>query len=321
MSLALVGDIGGTNARFALCNIDSGEISNVKVYSGLDYPSLELCAVQYLKDVNQSVKHACIAIACPITGDWVQMTNHTWAFSTAEMKKNMNLDTLLIINDFTAVSMAIPALKDEDKVQLGGGEPEKGKPIAIYGAGTGLGVAHLLNHVDKWIPLPGEGGHVDFAPHNDKEDQILLYLRKVFGHVSCERLLSGPGLLNIYNALVLKDNREPCNYEPKDITEKALNNADPDCVETFNTFCTLMGRFGGNLALTLGTFGGVYIAGGIVPRFVDAVKKSNFRKAFEEKGRFNTYLSKIPVYIVTHNAVGLLGSGAFLRQELGKVIG
>ena len=151
---ALVGDVGGTNARLALCDIASGEISQAKTYSGLDYPS-----------------------ACPITGDWVAMTNHTWAFSIAEMKKNLGFSHLEIINDFTAVSMAIPMLKKEHLIQFGGAEPVEGKPIAVYGAGTGLGVAHLV-HVDKrWVSLPGEGGHVDFAPNSEEEAIILEILR------------------------------------------------------------------------------------------------------------------------------------------------
>ncbi len=317
MSLSLVGDIGGTNARFALVDLDSGDISQIKIYSGLDFPTLEDCAKQYLTDVSQEVEHACIAIACPITGDWVQMTNHTWKFSIKEMKESMGLKTLDIINDFTAVSMAIPALKPDDMIKIGGEEPIVGKPIAIYGAGTGLGVAHLVNHNGVWLPLPGEGGHVDFAPHTEEEDKVLFQLRKMFNHVSFERVLSGPGLVNIYNAIVRSEDREPENYMPKDITAKAINNTDDDCVRTFRMFCHLMGRFGGNLALSMGTFGGVYIAGGIVPRFVEAFQASGFRKAFEEKGRFDKYLAKIPVYVVTYNAVGLLGSGAYLRQDLG----
>ena len=317
MSLSLVGDIGGTNARFALADLDTGEISQIKIYSGLDFPTLEECAKKFLSDVNTQVKHACIAIACPVTGDFVQMTNHTRKFSTKEMKESMGLDTLEIINDFTAVSMAIPALKADDMIKIGGDEPVSGKPIAIYGAGTGLGVAHLVCHQGVWLPLPGEGGHVDFAPHTEQEDKVLFQLRKMFNHVSFERVLSGPGLVNIYNAIVRSEDREPENYMPKDITAKALNKTDEDCIRTFSMFCDLMGRFGGNLALSMGTFGGVYIAGGIVPRFVDAFRQSGFRKAFEEKGRFDKYLSKIPVYVVTHDAVGLLGSGAYLRQSLG----
>ncbi len=317
MSQILVGDIGGTNARFALADLDSGEISQIKIYSGLDFPTLEACARQYIADTGAQIEHACIAIACPVTGDWVQMTNHTWKFSIKEMRASMGLKTLEIINDFTAVSMAIPALKESDKIKIGGGEPILGKPIAIYGAGTGLGVAHLVYHGGVWLPLPGEGGHVDFAPHTEEEDKVLFQLRRMFNHVSFERVLSGPGLVNIYNAIVRSEDREPENYMPKDITAKALNQTDDDCIRTFRMFCQLMGRFGGNLALSMGTFGGVYIAGGIVPRFVEAFQNSGFRQAFEEKGRFNSYLAQIPVYVVTHEAVGLLGSGAYLRQVLG----
>jgi glucokinase len=191
---ALVGDVGGTNARLALCDIASGEISQAKTYSGLDYPSLEAVIRVYLEEHKVEVKDGCIAIACPITGDWVAMTNHTWAFSIAEMKKNLGFSHLEIINDFTAVSMAIPMLKKEHLIQFGGAEPVEGKPIAVYGAGTGLGVAHLV-HVDKrWVSLPGEGGHVDFAPNSEEEAIILEILRAEIGHVSAERVLSGPGL-------------------------------------------------------------------------------------------------------------------------------
>ena len=261
---ALVGDVGGTNARLALCDIASGEISQAKTYSGLDYPSLEAVIRVYLEEHKVEVKDGCIAIACPITGDWVAMTNHTWAFSIAEMKKNLGFSHLEIINDFTAVSMAIPMLKKEHLIQFGGAEPVEGKPIAVYGAGTGLGVAHLV-HVDKrWISLPGEGGHVDFAPNSEEEAIILEILRALF--------------------------------------------------------CVIMGRFGGNLALNLGTFGGVFIAGGIVPRFLEFFKASGFRAAFEDKGRFKEYVHDIPVYLIVHDNPGLLGSGAHLRQTLGHIL-
>ena len=175
------------------------------------------------------MKDGCIAIACPITGDWVAMTNHTWAFSIAEMKKNLGFSHLEIINDFTAVSMAIPMLKKEHLIQFGGAEPGEGKPIAVYGAGTGLGVAHLV-HVDKrWVSLPGEGGHVDFAPNSEEEAIILEILRAEIGHVSAERVLSGPGLVNLYRAIVKADNRLPENLKPKDITERALADSCTDC--------------------------------------------------------------------------------------------
>ncbi|WP_336280066.1 glucokinase [Cronobacter dublinensis] len=317
---ALVGDVGGTNARLALCDVDSGEILKAKTYSGLDYPSLEAVVRVYLDEHNATVMDGCIAIACPITGDWVAMTNHVWAFSIAEMKKNLGFDHLEIINDFTAVSMAIPMLKTEHLIQFGGGEAQPNKPIAVYGAGTGLGVAHLV-HVDKrWVSLPGEGGHVDFAPNSEEEAIILEQLRAEVGHVSAERVLSGPGLVNLYRAIVKADGRLPDNLRPKDITERALDDSCTDCRRALSLFCVIMGRFGGNLALTLGTFGGVYIAGGIVPRFLDFFTASGFRGGFEDKGRFKAYVQDIPVYLIVHDQPGLLGAGAHLRQTLGQIL-
>ncbi|MDU4272927.1 MAG: glucokinase [Enterobacter asburiae] len=270
---ALVGDVGGTNARLALCDVSSGEISRAKTYSGLDYPSLEAVVRVYLEEHQVSVEDGCIAIACPITGDWVAMTNHTWAFSIAEMKKN-------------------------------------------------LGFSHLeIMHVaQRWVSLPGEGGHVDFAPNSEEEGIILEELRAEIGHVSAERVLSGPGLVNLYRAIVKSDGRLPENLQPKDVTERALADSCIDCRRALSLFCVIMGRFGGNLALTLGTFGGVYIAGGIVPRFLDFFKASGFRGGFEDKGRFRSYVQDIPVYLIVHDNPGLLGSGAHLRQVLGQIL-
>lgn len=317
---ALVGDVGGTNTRLALCDLKNGEISEAKTYSGLDYPSLEAAVQAYLKTQKAEISAGCVAIACPVTGDWVAMTNHTWAFSISEMKKNLGFTHLEIINDFTAVSMAIPALKPEHLIQLGGDKPQQEKPVVVYGAGTGLGVAHLI-HVDKrWVSLPGEGGHADFSPNSEEEDHILEQLRSEFGHVSFERVLSGPGLVNLYRAIVKSDNRLPENLAPKDVTERALENRCTDCRRALSLFCVILGRFGGNLALTLSTAGGVYIAGGIVPRFLDFFKASGFRGGFEDKGRFNHFVKDIPVYLIMHEQPGLLGSGAHLRQTMGQIL-
>ncbi|CUU24819.1 MULTISPECIES: glucokinase [Duffyella] len=317
---ALVGDVGGTNARLALCEVETGTISHIETFSTSDYASLEAVIRYYLESQKQDVIDGCIAIACPITEDWVEMTNHDWAFSTSKMKANLGFEHLEIINDFTAVSMAIPMLADSDVIQFGGNAAVADKPIAVYGAGTGLGVAHLV-HVDKrWVSLPGEGGHVDFAPNSEEEDQILRILRGEMGHVSAERVLSGAGLVNLYRAVVKADKREPENLKPKDVSTRALDDSCIDCRRALSLFCVIMGRFGGNLALTLGTFGGVYIAGGIVPRFLEFFKASGFRAAFEDKGRFKDYVTNIPVYMITHDQPGLLGAGAHLRQTLGRIL-
>ncbi len=317
---ALVGDVGGTNARLALCEVETGAISQAKTFPTTDYDSLEAVIRTYLAEQQQDIQHGCIAIACPITEDWVEMTNHDWAFSTSKMKASLAFETLEIINDFTAVSMAIPMLSPDDVLQFGGEPAVKDKPVAVYGAGTGLGVAHLV-HVDRrWVSLPGEGGHVDFAANSDEEDMILEILRAELGHVSAERILSGGGLVNLYRAIVKSDDREPENLKPRDVSERALNGSCTDCRRALSMFCVCMGRFGGNLALNLGTFGGVYIAGGIVPRFLEFFKASGFRAAFEDKGRFRDYTSRIPVFMITHDQPGLLGAGAHLRQALGRVL-
>lgn len=317
---ALVGDVGGTNARLALCEVESGLISQVTTYSTSEHPSLEAVIRLFLEEQQQEIKDGCIAIACPITEDWVEMTNHDWAFSTKALKASLEFEHLEIINDFTAVSMAIPMLTESDVIQFGGKEAIKDKPIAVYGAGTGLGVAHLV-HVDcRWVSLPGEGGHVDLAPNSVEEDLILQVLREELGHVSAERVLSGAGLVNLYRAIVKSDKRVPENLKPKDVSERALADSCTDCRRALSLFCVIMGRFGGNLALTLGTFGGVYIAGGIVPRFLEFFKASGFRAAFEDKGRFRDYVHNIPVYMITHDQPGLLGAGAHLRQTLGRVL-
>lgn len=317
---ALVGDVGGTNARFALCELQTGRISHIKTFSTSKYKNLEVVIKNYLNEQQKVVQDSSIAIACPITKNWIEMTNHSWAFSITKIKSVFCLKHLEVINDFTAVSMAIPMLSEIDVIQFGGKKAKKDCPIAVYGAGTGLGVAHLV-HVDKrWVSLPGEGGHVDFAPNSEEEDLILEVLRSELGHVSAERLLSGMGLVNLYKAIVKSDQRIPENLQPSDVTNRALADICIDSRRALSLFCVIMGRFGGNLALTLGTFGGIYIAGGIVPRFLDFFKSSGFRTAFEDKGRFKDYVKNIPVYMITNNHPGLIGAGAHLRQKLGFVI-
>lgn len=314
---ALVGDVGGTNARLALCDVDSGAISHIHTYSSQEYSTLEAVIRHYLEAQKVAAAEACIAIACPITGDRVEMTNNSWTFSIKEMKANLGFALLEVINDFTAVSMAVPVLGEADVEQFGGDKPRPG-PIVVYGAGTGLGVCHLLRQDKRWISLPGEGGHVGFAAGSDDEIAVLTQLHAVRGHVSTERVLSGPGLVNIYRSLMSAEGRTPEDLRPSQVTARAIDGSDADCRRALSVFCEIMGRFGGNLALNMGTFGGVYIAGGLVPRFKDFFRASGFRAAFEDKGRFKSYLAAIPVYLITHEQPGLMGAGAHLRQLMGS---
>ncbi|MBD1227127.1 glucokinase [Xenorhabdus griffiniae] len=318
---ALVGDIGGTNARLALCDVDTGQLSAVEFYPCAHYESLEIVIRQYLKQQNCEVKYGSIAIACPVTDDVISMTNHSWRFSVSQMKASLGWERFEVINDFTAVSLAIPVLGTDDAIQIGGKQPQTKRPIAVYGAGTGLGVAHLVHTGSQWMSLPGEGGHVEFAPDSAEEDHMLSVLREEYGHVSAERVLSGPGLVNIYRSLMKLNGQVAEDLTPREVSDRALNGNCSICKQALELFCTALGRFGGNLALNMGAFGGVYIAGGIVPRFFDFFQKSGFRQGFENKGRFTDYLKDIPVYLITHDNPGLLGAGSYIRQLLGKAIG
>lgn len=314
---ALVTDIGGTNARFALYNLDSNELSAItKILISKDDVLLNLIKT-YLASQSVTIEMACIAIACPINeGDLIEMTNNNLSFSRSELIRELNLTKLEVINDFTAVSYSIPRLSSDDVIKVGGGEANLNYPIAIYGAGTGLGVSHLIKLNEHWLSLSGEGGHTELPMVNEEEDRILQQLRNKFGRVSSERFLSGNGIVNIYQALLQINNQPVEDITPDIIVNKALSNSCPLCLATLNYFCTFMGRFGGNLALTLNTQGGVYIAGGIVPRFIEFFKSSPFREAFEHKGRMSFLVKKIPVYVITHKDPGLFGAGVYLQNSL-----
>ncbi|MWP61663.1 glucokinase [Gilliamella sp. Pas-s25] len=314
---ALVTDIGGTNARFALYDLATNELSAITKILISKNDILLTLIKDYLASQSVTVEMACIAIACPIDDeDVINMTNNDLSFSRSELIQALNLIKLEVINDFTAVSMSIPQLSKKDLIKIGGDEPNLNYPIAIYGAGTGLGVSHLIKIKQHWISLSGEGGHTELPMTSEDEDRILAQLRKKFGRVSTERFLSGNGIVNIYQAL-LQINEQPIEaLTPDIIVKNALSKSCPLCLQTLTYFCTFMGRFGGNLALTLNTQGGVYIAGGIVPRFIEFFKSSPFREAFEHKGRMSYLVKKIPVYVITHEDPGLLGAGVYLQNSL-----
>lgn len=312
----LVADIGGTNMRIAVAD-GVNAVSQVRQYKVTDYASPVETIQAYLADTGmEKPTHVCLAIACPVNSDQITMTNHSWSFSIEQSRAELGVEALHVINDFTAIALSVPFLTNNQKIQVGGGESETNQPIAVYGAGTGLGVAHVISQGGKWIALPGEGGHVDFAPNNQQEMDVLTYLAKDFGHVSAERLMSGQGIANIYRALAALNQASEKELEPAQITERALNGSCQLCKTTLDMFCNVMGSFGGNLALTLLTRGGVFIAGGIVPRFAEYLINSGFRERFEAKGRFEPINKTIPVFIVTEDQPGLLGAAAYLAQNL-----
>jgi glucokinase len=315
-SVNIVADIGGTNLRIAITS-DSGEISGLSVYQCHQYPSLEEIILDFIdkQELQGKAINACLAIACPVDNDLIVMTNLPWQFTKSSLRSTLGLNKLVMINDYTAIAHAIPQLKDDQKVQVGEGTPVDGRPISICGPGTGLGVGHLVKDGDKWMSISCEGGHVDFAPIDEQETEIFRYLLTKYSHVSYEQWLSGLGLEQIYQALVHLNGGDFPTLEAKDITTKALSNECAICEETLAQFCRTLGSFAGNLGLTLGSFGGVYIAGGIVPRFIDYFKNSEFRKRFDEKGRLSGFNQKIPTYVITESQPGILGASAYLLQH------
>lgn len=312
----LVADIGGTNLRIGITD-DAGNISLLTVYRCSDYSGLADVIKDFLtkNQLTEKQLNACLAIACPVDNDLVKMTNLPWQFSKAQLKAELGLNTLLLINDYTAIAHAIPLLSDDQKVQIGQGKQVESAPISICGPGTGLGVANLVSDGERWISIGGEGGHVDFAPIDQQEAKIFDYLLTKYQHVSYEQLLSGLGIEQIYQALASINAVDVEALPAQEISAKALNNECDLCQETLAQFCRTLGSFAGNLALILGSFGGVYIAGGIVPRFIEFLNNSEFRRRFEEKGRLSGFNRDIPTYVITESQPGILGAAAFIIQH------
>lgn len=313
---ALVADVGGTNIRLGIANLDDLSVSQILSYQCADFGNIDGAIQKYIDDSGASFELACIDVATAVTGDVVSLTNNHWEFSQDKLKEQFGLTKLIVINDFTAIAMSVPSIPDDKKVQLGGDKAVSNKPIAIYGAGTGLGVAHMVHSGTKWLPLEGEGGHVDYAPVEEDEIAVLTELQKKYHRVSAEQVLSGLGLVQIYQSLCAWKGLEAKAYEPADVSKHGIDGTDKIAEQSMKIFCRVLGSFGGNLALNLKTYGGVYIAGGIVPRFIEYVKQSDFRRRFDDKGRLSRVVVDIPVYIVTEEQPGLIGCAAYLKQEI-----
>lgn len=313
----LVADIGGTNIRLGLVGQNT-ELSHIEKFECAKFDSLERILSHYIEKQNvQNCKiNACLAIACPTENDEISMTNLPWKFSQSQLKASLNLNRLFLINDYTAIAHAIPLLTEEQKVQIGNGVAINKKPVSICGPGTGLGVANLVNVDENWHCLSGEGGHVDYAPVDQDEVKIMSFLLEVKQHrISYEQLLSGKGLEQIYQAIVSINALDKEPLSANEISTQAINNTCDICQQALEQFCKVLGSFAGNLALTLGSFGGVYIAGGIVPRFIEFFQQSGFRQRFEAKGRLSSFIQDIPTYVITESQPGLLGAAAYLAQQ------
>lgn len=314
---ALVSDIGGTHARFALITTESvahPELTHIRLLRCNDYPNLDDAIRAYYKEMGIDAKHviaATIAVAGPVTGDRFSMTNNNWRFSQAEIRKALGYERFSLINDFTAIAWAIPGLREDEYATIGAvTHGDEAAPVGIIGPGSGLGVGGFLRNGDGIVPLQSEGGHSAFAPNDETELRILQILMRRYGRVSNERLLSGPGLVNLYQALSEIREQPAKSLTAADITAAALDRSDEVCREALRRFCSILGAIAGDLALMLCAKGGVYIAGGIIPRFIHFLSDSEFRQSFEMKGRFRDYNAAIPTRVILAEFPGLLGAAA-----------
>lgn len=316
----LVADIGGTNARFALVEpTDDGRLrfDQIRILNAREYATFEAALQAYLDGLNGIRPRAmCVAIAGPVLGDEVRMTNLSWNFSCGDIAKAFGVDHFLAINDFAAVAAACAKLEPEHLVTIKPGTANPSANRAVFGPGTGLGVANLVHYRGRWLANPSEGGHVNLAPTNAFEADVIKAAMATHGHVSAETIISGPGFVNLYQAICQVRGARPEQLKPADITARALAGGDPLCVETMDTFCALAGSFAGNLALTYGAQGGVYIAGGVLPRFAEYLKASAFAERFRDKGIMSHYVESIPVHLIVHTETAFLGAAATLEQHL-----
>lgn len=314
----LLADIGGTNARFAL-EIAPGCVVAQQTLACADYPRFEDAARAYLDAVSASVSHAVIAIANPVDGDAIRMTNHDWAFSISAARRELRFDTLLAVNDFTALAMALPALGPGDVVKVGGGQASAGEVLGLVGAGTGLGVSGLVPAAGRWVPLQSEGGHVAFSRSDEREVEVLRYLWRRYEHVSAERFVSGPGIALIREALASsRALAVDLDLSTAAIVERGIDGSDALCRETLDCFSGMLGTVAANLAVTLGATGGIYIGGGVVPRLGHYFASSPFRARFEKKGRFSPFTARIPTMLIIAPNPALLGAAALLEDHLAE---
>ncbi|PWF46769.1 glucokinase [Massilia glaciei] len=312
----LLADIGATHARFAL-QTAPGVFRSVRLLRCDDFKGIVPLLRFYLADhAETTLHHAALAVANPVNGDSVRMTNRDWEFSTDAVRRELGLHTLLIVNDFTALAMALPGLAPGDLMQVGQGSAASNAVIGVLGPGTGLGVSGVIPTVDGFVTLGSEGGHVNFAPADEREYAILQFAWREWPHVSNERLISGPGLEIIHRALAQRNGVRPDQLSPPEIIAGAFERRDPLCLEVLECFCGMLGGAAANLAVTLGAFGGVFIGGGIVPRMGEWFAGSPFRARFESKGRFSDYLAQIPTYVITTPNPAFHGVATILSEHL-----
>ncbi|WP_027015995.1 glucokinase [Comamonas composti] len=314
----IVADIGGTNARFGWLGSQHAAMQHVRTLECEQHAGVAQAVQAYLSRAGLPRPVAmAMGVATPVTSDLVKLTNRpSWSFSQTGLREQMELDHLLVLNDFTALALSIPDLPPHELHAIGGGRAVQGQAVALIGPGTGLGVSGLLPCGPSWLPVCGEGGHVTLSPTTPREAAVVQALQQRFGHASGERALSGNGLVWMYEALCALDGQAPEPLDAGEVCTRGLA-GDALCAQTLTMFCALLGNLAGNLALTLGARSGVYIGGGIVPRMLDFFECSPFRERFEQKGRMGNYLAEVPTWVICSPvSPALAGAARALDQSL-----
>lgn len=316
----LVGDLGGTHVRFGLVGERSGAMQFVARYRADDFPDVESVLRQYLGKL-ESVDHprrACLAVAAPVDAGRAVWTNRDWALSAEALARSFALDQVVVINDFAAVALSLPDLLPHDRRQIGGGTGKAGCALAVLGAGTGLGMAVLAPCDDSPHVLESEGGHALLAPTDEIEHELLSYLCRLSSPVSWERVLCGPGLVNLYRFCVDRAGASCETLAPPQISQRALSGACPHCRLALDLFYRLLGSAAADLALTTGARAGVYLAGEMLNQLGHDLARSGFRDRFEDReGRYRGYMAEIPTYLLTLAEPGLHGAARYLRMKTG----
>ncbi len=316
----VVADIGGTNARFATITAKDAngfKIENIQKYKGKEFPKFEQALAAYFDSLGTlSPKYLCAAVAGPIVGKKIQMTNIDWLIDCESLEQQFKLEKFIPMNDYGALAVACSHLSPDDltRIKPGSNDPQGNK--AVFGPGTGLGVAGVVYHNGNYIPVACEGGHVNIAPTDALEAEVIKAGIAQLGHVSAENFISGPGLINLYHALASATETKANKLGSAEISRLGTTKEDDLCFQTMKLFCSFAGSFAGNLALTYNATGGVYITGGIFPRFIEFLKESDFNAKFAAKGAMEKVVAPIPVDLIIHPEVAFVGAAAWLESQL-----
>lgn len=309
----LIGDIGGTNARFSMVDGPDAEIGEPQIVQTAAFPTVDDAMAAVLARSGSRPRSAMLALAAPVVGDEIPLTNCPWIVRPKRMIAGMGLGDVVLLNDFEAQALAVIALGEEHMEKIGSGAPADGAARVVLGPGTGLGVAGLVHALGRWIPIPGEGGHMDIGPRTPRDFQVFPHIEKLDGRISGEQILCGRGLVNAYRAVAKADGLVPVFAQPSEITAAALAGSDRTAEEALALFVTCLGRTAGDLALVFKSQGGVYLTGGIAQKIVPALTSGAFRDAFEDKAPHRELMRSMPVYVITHPLAALAGLAAFAR--------